>query len=141
MPEGGPSHMRVEQDILVNEKFYCDQFLLSLLLENLIDNSIKYRKDDASDPHVKILIRDRDSGSGIRLTVIDNGIGIVNELQDQVFKMFFRATQKSNGAGLGLYTVEHVVKKLDGEISLESREGEGTPITIQLPDHGNDPAS
>lgn len=136
LPEVGPAPVRIEQDILVNEKFYCDRFLLSLLLENLVDNAIKYRKDDAADSHVKISIRDSDTG--IRLTVVDNGIGIPNKLQDQVFRMFFRATHKSTGAGLGLYAVKHAVKKLGGEISLESREGEGTTVTVQVTNQSKD---
>jgi signal transduction histidine kinase len=63
----------------------------------------------------------------------DNGIGIAPEYLPKVFDMFFRATEKSDGSGLGMYIVKQTVDKLGGEILINSQLGEGTQIEIKIP--------
>jgi signal transduction histidine kinase len=63
----------------------------------------------------------------------DNGIGISPNQIDNIFKMFHRATEKSDGAGLGLYIVKEVVEKLNGSIDVTSSLGQGTKFYIKLP--------
>jgi signal transduction histidine kinase len=63
----------------------------------------------------------------------DNGIGIAADLVPRIFDMFYRATEKSEGAGLGLYIVKETVDKMGGKISVDSKLGEGTTFTISLP--------
>ena len=63
----------------------------------------------------------------------DNGIGIKNEYLDKIFNMFYRATERSQGSGLGMYIVKQAVEKLNGKITISSDYGEGTKIKVLLP--------
>jgi signal transduction histidine kinase len=71
------------------------------------------------------------------ITVRDNGIGIVQEQQQHLFQPFRRLehalTNEIPGAGLGLYITRKLVEAMEGSITLDSREGEGTSVTITLP--------
>jgi signal transduction histidine kinase len=63
----------------------------------------------------------------------DNGIGIDTENLNHIFEMFYRASEQSDGSGLGLYIVKNAVDKLGGTIQVESTLGEGTEFKITLP--------
>lgn len=125
------SEIRVEQSIITERKFYSDRSLIISLMQNLIDNAIKYKKQNVKDSFVKISIADENGG--VQIIVTDNGIGIPDNVQKDVFKMFFRATNQVSSTGLGLYTVSHMVNKLGGTIKLDSNENIGTTFTVYLP--------
>jgi CheY-like chemotaxis protein len=72
-------------------------------------------------------------GEYLELKVIDNGFGIAPEIVEKIFEPYFTTKPKGNGSGLGLATVHGIVKKLGGEILLESRRGCGSSFTILLP--------
>jgi len=120
-----------KKEISVAQEFYSDKPMIASVFQNLIDNAIKYKKQDIPDSFIGISITD--DKEGIKIVVTDNGIGIPDEAKDNVFNMFYRATDKATGSGLGLYNVMHCIKKLNGRISLESKEAEGTTFTIHLP--------
>jgi signal transduction histidine kinase len=63
----------------------------------------------------------------------DNGIGISAENQEKIFNMFYRASEQSDGSGLGLYIVKNAIDKLNGSVQVTSKEGEFTNFIIQLP--------
>ena len=113
------------------QKFYSDKSLLIFLFQNLIDNAIKYKKEGVKDSFLKITITDENAG--VKITFADNGIGIDDNLQKDIYNMFFRGTNAAGGSGLGLYTVKHCIKKLNGHISQESKEKIGTTFTVYLP--------
>lgn len=128
-----PGYERIQKEIFIegDSRFYSDQYRLSLILNNLISNAIKYSdpSKEMSFMHITIkLLPER-----VYLTFRDNGIGIENGYIQKVFNMFFRATEKNEGAGLGLYIVKEAVEKLGGTIELESQVGKGTVFKIQLP--------
>lgn len=131
----GFNEIRIEQNISTERKFYSDKFLISCLFHNLIDNAIKYKKENIPDPFIKITIEDEEGG--VKITFSDNGIGITDNLQKDVFNMFFRATNQASGSGLGLYAVKHCIKKLGGHIKLYSEEKIGTTFTVHLPNEKN----
>ena len=70
-----------------------------------------------------------------QLIIEDNGEGIREEFQDKIFNMFYRASEKSKGSGLGLYIAKEMIDKLGGSIKVNSVYGEGTQFIIELPDH------
>jgi signal transduction histidine kinase len=72
-------------------------------------------------------------GHYVKLSVADSGIGIPTELQDKIFTPFFTTKKKGEGTGLGLSTVESIVKSYDGKIYLKSQPGQGSTFTILLP--------
>ena len=71
--------------------------------------------------------------NGVQIILEDNGIGIPEHLKQEVFKIFFRATDKATGSGLGLYTVKQSLRRLKGDIHLESTEKVGTKFTLYIP--------
>lgn len=112
---------------------HTDEKLLYSVLQNLIDNAIKYRKTNSGfEPEINISIEQ--GNRSVIINVSDNGIGIPMKSQEKVFDMFYRATSNSVGTGLGLYIVKSAVEKMGGKISLSSRESTGTSVFIVLPD-------
>ena len=71
--------------------------------------------------------------SGVVAHFADNGIGIDEANLNRIFEMFYRATEQSDGSGIGLYIVKNAVDKLGGQISVSSRPGQGTRFNIVLP--------
>jgi len=110
--------------------FYNNEKLILTILENLIDNSIKYQNSQR-EPFACVTIKPGRTGAII--ITEDNGIGISNDLKTRIFDMFYRGVGESKGFGLGLYTVKKIVEKLSGDIELKST-AKGTKITIFLPD-------
>jgi PAS domain S-box-containing protein len=112
------------------DEFYSDTGRLLIIFNNLISNAVRYH-DKWKDSYVQIDIVTNPEKAVLRFT--DNGIGIADEFQEKVFKMFYRAHAESKGSGLGLYIVKSTVEKLDGVISLQSKVGEGTTFQIEIP--------
>ncbi|HKZ37962.1 MAG TPA: sensor histidine kinase [Chryseolinea sp.] len=110
-------------------KFYSEWTLLNAILQNLIENAIKYSKG----PHPYVKISARQEGPWIILEVEDNGQGIPQKHQSKIFEMFFRATQNATGTGLGLYILKRSVDKLKGTIDFKSEVEVGSRFTVKLP--------
>lgn len=108
-----------------------DEEQLRIIITNLLTNAIKYHDLNKESPYV--LIRLRQEGAYYLITMKDNGQGISTSALPKIFEMFYRASNDSDGTGLGLYIVKESVHRLDGEIFVESNEGEGTIIIIKLP--------
>lgn len=125
----------IEKNVQVKElySFYSDEHRLSTILNNLISNAIKYRDEAKPSCHLNISATIRQDAAVI--IVEDNGIGIGKDLVPKIFNMFYRATLKSEGAGLGLYIVKEAVSKLQGTIQVESEFGSGTRFRLELPNH------
>ena len=101
------------------------------VLQNLIENSIKYRKPYISDSVTKISARKYKNG--IKIKVKDNGQGMAEQVQHRAFDMFYRGNQLSEGSGLGLFIVKSNIEKLGGEIRIKSRIEHGTEMWVYLP--------
>jgi len=108
----------------------ADKSHLSNVLNNLIDNAIKY---SGSSVIINIHI-DSDS-----IAVSDNGIGIPSKSLPFIFDKFYRVPhgnrQDVRGYGIGLYYAKHIIEKMGWSISVKSREGYGTTFTINLKGH------
>lgn len=115
--------------------FYSDPWRISEILRNLISNAIKYRRLESVMPEINIKI----TTDHIRTEIIfsDNGIGISDTSLSKIFEMFYRATEQSDGSGIGLYIVKNAVEKLGGQIYVASRVGQGTRFNIILPNRIN----
>lgn len=109
-----------------------DRHRLTQVLDNLVSNAVKFTDDGGT-----VTVSIGANGDSATCTVADTGIGIPSDEQGQVFSRFFRAstaTQRSiPGTGLGLAISRALVEQHGGTISLESREGEGTRVTVTLP--------
>jgi signal transduction histidine kinase len=108
-----------------------DAMRLKIILNNLLNNAIKYH--DRHKPSRFIRVSAGSFAQGTHLSVSDNGIGISPEHHDKIFNMFYRASDKSKGSGLGLYIVKQSLGQLGGSVTLKSQLGEGTTFTVLIP--------
>jgi signal transduction histidine kinase len=124
---------QISKTISIDSKgqLFTDPYRLSVIINNLVSNAIKYRDVNKSQSTISIDAKVTDA----KLSVVfrDNGIGISEDYINKIFDMFFRATDRSEGAGLGLYIVKETVDKLHGDIFVESVIGEGTTFRIDIP--------
>lgn len=131
----GFDKVRITIDIENIRRFYCDRAQIISVLQNVIENAVKYRDERKAENKLDIQVRDADEGINIRIS--DNGIGVPLHLQKEMFRMFFRANNEKPGTGLGLFTVKQSVRRMNGQISFESKEDEGTKFFIYLPNGVN----
>ncbi|MEZ4776814.1 MAG: ATP-binding protein [Bacteroidia bacterium] len=129
MPERRNVEFRTDVPMLLSVR--SDRNSMLSILQNLITNAMKYRRDGDYSHVVSISIFPETAG--IRITVSDNGEGIRNEIREKIFSMFYRGNKKSKGTGLGLYIVKQSISKLGGTIDMESHFGEGTRFSVWLP--------
>jgi PAS domain S-box-containing protein len=119
--------------INISRPFVSDPKLIRMILENLIHNSLIFRRKEGVQSTIDITISESEKGEAI-ISVKDNGIGIPFEIQEDVFDMFFRGSYESKGSGLGLYIVKNAVEKLNGSIDLSSEYGNYTEFVVKLPE-------
>jgi signal transduction histidine kinase len=125
------SKFTVEVNIKQECEFASDGSKIRVILNNLFSNSVQFQKQDEVQKRITISITVLESGATILIQ--DNGIGIDEKYQNEVFNLFTRATQKNVGTGLGLYMVKEAVEQIAGTIELKSILSKGTDITIRLP--------
>lgn len=111
--------------------FMSDITRVRIILNNLISNAIKYRsyQRDRSFICIEVTVNEKEAV----FIIGDNGEGIPESKQASIFDMFVRASENSEGSGLGLYIVKNVLEKLNGQIHMESHEEVGTKFTVRLP--------
>ena len=126
---------KIDLDVKFNSKleyFTMDLLHMSNVLDNLIENAIKYSKD-----HLKIDLDVQDGKEGLLIRVKDNGIGIAKTEVTKVFDRYFRSSNvqqtNANGFGLGLTYCKLVVEEHGGSISVESKLGSGSMFSVILP--------
>jgi two-component system phosphate regulon sensor histidine kinase PhoR len=106
--------------------------LIEQAVVNLIDNAIKY-----SDDNTEIKVSGEESGSGVTISVHDQGIGIAKEHLPRIFERFYRVdrgrSRKLGSTGLGLAITKHIALAHGGRVSVESTPGEGSTFSIFLP--------
>lgn len=111
--------------------FISDKNRIMTVFNNLISNAIKYHNLKQEDPFINIKVEVNKIQATIEIK--DNGQGIPEKYQQKIFEMFFRASKKSSGSGLGLYIVKEIVNKLNGTIELQSQPGLGSTFIIKIP--------
>jgi PAS domain S-box-containing protein len=109
-----------------------DEDRLRQVLLNLIDNAVKYSPDGG---RVEVALEARDSG--VRIAVRDEGLGIPHGEEQRIFGKFYRVdphqTRGVGGTGLGLYISRELVRRMEGRVSVDSREGHGSTFIVDLP--------
>lgn len=113
-----------------HKAFKSDKLRLKIIFSNIISNAYKYLNTETdSFLHIDVRVTTKH----LRLSFEDNGIGIKPEYLPKITNMFYRATDRAQGSGLGMYIVKQSVERLNGSMVVESRYGSGTKITINLP--------
>lgn len=121
----------LETNINLSKPITSDKARFAQIIENVISNGLKYYDKDKPSPYVKCDIFD--TSDTLTIIVSDNGIGIPEKHQAEVFDMFKRFhVEKSTGSGLGMALVKKHVEYLNGDISFTSSK-DGTVFTITIP--------
>jgi signal transduction histidine kinase len=109
-----------------------NEFSINEMITNLLFNAVKYTPENKT-----VHLEAKSYDDNVRIDIIDTGIGIPAEELENVFDEFFRASNaqknEKDGTGLGLSIVKQIIKQHGGNISVESREGQGTRFTVILP--------
>jgi len=114
------------------EKVYIDDVLLKHIVMNLLSNSVKFTQQGFIWLHVSMTEKNR-----LKIEVSDSGIGMNQEQMDRIFGAFIQANDTTSrhygGTGLGLVIVKKICKLLNGSVTVQSLEGEGTTFTVDVP--------
>lgn len=119
--------INIQDDLNIN----TDPSFLEVIIDHLVDNSFKFRNKKQLYPFCEITGSKMKSFTLIKIK--DNGRGISQEHLEKIFIMFHRATADVLGSGLGLFIVKSIVDKIEGEIQVFSKIGEGTEFLIFIP--------
>jgi signal transduction histidine kinase/DNA-binding NarL/FixJ family response regulator len=115
----------------LNNNFLSDPYRIKQVLTNLISNSVKFTHEGSVE------VTARQENNTVIISVLDTGIGIARERQQDVFKEFTQAhtgiEKKFGGTGLGLTISKKIIELLGGTINLESEEGQGSIFTVTIP--------
>jgi signal transduction histidine kinase len=114
----------------------ADKEALAQAVLNLVNNAIKYSRDDK---YLGLEVRRQDGR--VLLSISDRGIGIAKGEQRKIFDKFYRAedslVHETKGSGLGLALVHHIMEAHGGEVEVDSIPGRGSRFTLALPIAGN----
>ena len=132
--KGLPPRLTFKHEIDSSIVLMSDRALIKIILENLIDNSIKfYDQSIRTDPFVDVKISQE--GKFVLFIVTDNGIGIDEVSKLNIFQMFFRASERSQPGGIGLYLSRLATEKLGGTIELVAMQGKLTRFFVRIPNN------
>ena len=117
-----------------NDLIEGDEVHISNLVNNLMDNAVKYSKENVPP---RIVLHSQSNAKNFIIRMEDNGIGMTRETVKRIFEKFYRAhtgnIHNVKGFGLGLSYVKTVVEAHGGSIKVESTLGKGSCFTIELP--------
>jgi len=109
-----------------------DSDRMLLVLQNLLDNAIKYTPE-----YGKIKIEIKIIDKFLKVSVNDNGVGIPEKEKSKIFSKFFRGENvirmQTEGTGLGMFIAKNIIEKHNGQIFVKSKEGRGTEVSFNLP--------
>lgn len=121
--------IQVKTEFDLKRPFYSYPTLLNFVVHNLLENSILFANDEK--PEIQIFVKELTNE--VVLSVKDNGQGIDPAYLPRVFEMYFRASERSTGNGLGLYIVKKMVDKMNGRVEIKSELGKMTEVNVFLP--------
>lgn len=121
--------VKVIEEVTVKNPISSYPVLISVILDNLIENALDF--SSPVNPYVKISASTISSHTVIE--VEDNGHGIPDEYRKNIFNMYFKASEKSKGNGLGLFIVAKAVQKLSGNIRVEGGSDRGSRFVVEIP--------
>lgn len=110
--------------------FKGDLFRIEVIMGNLISNAIKYQK--VNEPNKKVNIDIEVTTESVKITITDNGVGILNDHLEKIFTQFFKS-KNNHGSGLGLFIVKEALNKINGRIAVSSSIDYGTTFKITIP--------
>jgi PAS domain S-box-containing protein len=134
--QAAQKQIQISREIPGEEPTYleADRALLQQALTNLVENAIKYSRNEG-----KILLRVNKQPDTVIFEIIDNGIGISPVDQPRLFEKFYRGAQQSSkdqrGTGLGLAIVKSIAERHGGKVWADSKLGKGSMFSLRIPLH------
>lgn len=127
-----PGRTDVEFIINISDKIRITTVpeLLTSILQNFLENAIKYRNPGTSST---VHIVTSQVQRAINICIRDNGIGMSPQVRERAFDMYFRGDTGAPGSGLGLYITRNNIEKIGGHVELRSEESKGTEVLLTLP--------
>jgi two-component system NtrC family sensor kinase len=119
-----------EKHFVMGDRNQLEQLFLNLLIN--AQDSLQEVKGEG-DKRIVVSLVSRESGT-VRVNVKDNGPGIPGEVRDHIFEPFFTTKPEGKGSGLGLVIVKRILGSCGGKISVESEEGSGTVVAVDMPE-------
>ncbi|MCZ8069483.1 MAG: tetratricopeptide repeat protein [Bacteroidota bacterium] len=111
-------------------EFHSEWAIINTILQNLIENAIKYSN---AQPNAFVKVSVRQHQGEVVMVVEDNGQGIPEAHQANIFNMFYRATDRAQGSGLGLCILKRAVERLNGVIEFSSSLNNGSLFSVRIP--------
>ncbi len=122
----------LENNVKEETFVYADKNMINTVIRNLVSNAVKYTKSEG-----RIILSCQENGSMLRVSVKDTGLGMSKDMMDRIFRIDVnistKGTNNEKGTGLGLILCKEFIKKNDGDIMVESKEGEGSVFSFTLP--------
>ncbi len=128
----------IRKDIQLDDPVWADPWRLEVIFNNLLSNAIKYHDKDKQQ--ISVDIKAWQENGRLQIVLADNGAGISKEHLGKIYDMFYRASEDSQGSGMGLFIVKETINHLKGNIHIESTVKVGTTIRISLPNKNASPA-
>ncbi len=108
-----------------------DMRRIKQVMKHLLRNAVNFHEPLRQHPYIEFSVKV--SRDHLLMEVIDNGQGIYPECQSKIFDLFYRASESSNGCGLGLFLVKEITGRLQGELKFSSQVGIGSIFKIRIP--------
>jgi signal transduction histidine kinase len=115
---------------LVLPRVYADREFLKQIFQNIVGNSVKFKRKDTP---LQLVVLAREQADYVEIKVQDNGIGIASDKMSNVFKEFTKLNKSAEGSGLGLFICQQMVERMGGKIWAEAVTEGGTAIYFTLP--------
>ncbi|MEM1137660.1 MAG: HAMP domain-containing sensor histidine kinase, partial [Bacteroidota bacterium] len=124
---------KIKKEVKIHAEcdFVSDEHRLSVVFNNLISNAVRYYNPYISHAFIKVEINI--SMENCFVLIQDNGLGIDTKHLKNIFDMFYRATDRLSGSGLGLYIVKETLNKMGAEIEVSSEYGKGAAFSLKFP--------
>lgn len=116
--------VEISMELMEEQEFECNEYLIRIVLENLISNAVKFTKEGS----IKITSQCYDKT--IHITICDTGCGIPEDKREWVFGRFNKGSNFSQGSGLGLAICREAAQKLNGEVYVDNDYNEGTKMVF-----------
>ncbi len=132
------NRITIEKSIEKDLHIQADPLAMDRVLNNLLDNAIKYSDKEFSHIYVEL----KSMGENVQLKVSDQGMGIPEDVYNHIFQPYYQLSRNNkniHGVGMGLYITQQIIQTLQGSISVSSKLREGTVFTIILPRYRTQP--
>ena len=119
------------KEVCENNPWITDRYSVHQIIDHLVSNAILFSDHNKADRKITVRIKASDKDSTIEIE--DNGVGIAETDKSKIFDVFYRGSTQSEGFGMGLFLVNHLIKKMGARLSFNSSEKVGSYFKVSIP--------